>query len=126
MNRLIVVVLAALVVALACAQRFGGALGGGVIAGYLLGAGLAGLCVLYTLHLLSTRPERVLAGQVLGFLVLLASLLLGVLSFRFVPPAAERADWRAFAISFAVAGMLVLVIGTMEAVRGRRGRGGTR
>jgi hypothetical protein len=120
-KRLIVVVLAALVVALACALRFGGPLGGGVIAGYLLGAGMSGLSVLYTLHLLSTRPQRVLTGQVLGFLALLGALLLGTLAFRYVPSAAERADWRAFSISFALAGVLVLLLGTLEAVRGQRG-----
>jgi hypothetical protein len=119
-NRLIAVVLAALVVALAFAARLGGALGGGVIAGYLLGAGLAGLSVLYTVHLVSTRPERALAGQVLGFLVLVVALLIGVLSFRYIGPVAERADWRAFAITFAVGGVLVLLLGTLEVVRGQR------
>lgn len=124
MNRLIVVVLAALVVALACAARFGGALGGGVIAGYLLGAGLAGLSVLYQVHLLATRPERAMAGSVLGFLVLLVALLIGGLSFRYLGPAAERVDWRSFLISFALAGVLVLLFGTLEAVRNQRRRGG--
>ena len=121
-NRLIAVVLAALVVALAFAARLGGALGGGVIAGYTLGAGLAGLSVLYQLHLLATRPERVLHASVLGFLVQLVALLLGALSFRFLGPAAERADWRSFLIAFAAAAALVLPFGTLEAVRFQRQR----
>lgn len=125
MNRLLVVVLAALVVALVCAQRFGGALGGGVLAGYLLGAGLAGLSVVYQMHLLATRPERAMAASVLGFLVLLVALLFGGLTFRYVAPVAERADWRSFLITFAVAGVLVLPLGTFEAVRHHR-RGGLR
>ena len=124
MNRLLVVVLAALAVALACAARFGGALGGGVLAGYLLGAGLAGLSVLYQMHLLATRPERAMAGSVIGFLVLLLALLLGGLSFRYIAPVAERADWRSFLITFALAGVLVLLLGTFEAVRHQRRRGG--
>jgi len=125
-NRLIVVVLAALGVALACAYRFGGALGGGVLAGYLLGAGLAGLSVLYQMHLLATRPERAMAGSVMGFLVLLVALLIGALSFRFLEPVAERADWRSFLVTFSLAGALVLPLGTMEAVRHQRRRGGAR
>jgi len=125
-NRLIVVVLAALGVALACALRFGGALGGGVLAGFLLGAGLSGLSVLYQVHLLATRPERAMAGSVMGFLVLLAALLLGALSFRFVEPAAERIDWRSFLVTFAIAGALVLPLGAFEAVRHQRRRGGAR
>ncbi len=125
-NRLLVVVLAALVAALACAARFGGALGGGVLAGYLLGAGLAGLSVLYQMHLLATRPERVMTGSVLGFLVLLVALLLGGLSFRYLAPVAERADWRSFLVTFAIAGLLVLLYGTFEAVRHHRRRGGLR
>ena len=122
MNRLLVVVLAALVVALACAQRFGGALGAGVIAGYVLGAGLSSLSVMYQLHLLTTRPDRVLHGSVLGFLVQLAALLLGALSFRYLEAAAERADWRSFLIAFAAAVALVLPLGTLEAVRLQRRR----
>lgn len=123
MNRLIAVVLAALLVALVCAARFGGALAGGVLAGYFLGAGLAGLSVLYQMHLLATRPERALAGSVVGFLVLVAALLIGGLSFRYVGPAAERADWRSFLITFALAGVLILPLGTFEAVRFHRQRG---
>jgi MFS family permease len=125
-NRLLVVVLAALVVALACAARFGGALGGGVLAGYLLGAGLAGLSVLYQMHLLATRPERAMTASVLGFLVLLVALFFGGLSFRYLEPVAERADWRSFLVSFAVAGVLVLPLGTHEALRNHRRRGGLR
>lgn len=126
MNRLLVVVLAALVVALACAARFGGALGGGVLAGYLLGAGLAGLSVLYQMHLLATRPERAMAASVGGFLVLVLALVFGGLSFRYLAPVAEHADWRAFLVSFAAAGVLVLPLGTHEAVRHHRRRGGLR
>ena len=111
-NRLIAVVLAALAVALVCAARFGGALGGGVLAGYFLGAGLAGLSVLYQMHLLATRPERAMAGSVLGFLVLIAALLVG-----------GRADWRSFLVTFALAGVLILPLGTFEAVRNQRQRG---
>jgi hypothetical protein len=122
-NRLLAAVLAALLVALACAARFGGALGGGVLAGYLLGAGLAGLSVLYQQHLLATRPERALAGSVLGFLVQLVALILGALSFRYLAPAAERADWRSFLIAYAAAVALVLPLGTLEAVRSRQKRG---
>ena len=123
MNRLILAALAALIVALVVASKLGGALGGGVLAGYLMGAGLAGISVVYLQHLLATRPERALAGSVLGFLVLLMALLFGALSFRYLAPAAERADWRSFLIAFAGAVALLLPLGTMDAVRCQRRRG---
>jgi hypothetical protein len=118
-NRLLLAVLAAFAVALAVAARLGGAAGGGVVLGYALGAGLAGLSALYTRHVARTRPGRVLAAAVLGFLVKLLALVLGALAFRYLEPAAARADYRTFLVAFAAAVALILPLGTSLALAGR-------
>lgn len=122
MNRLILAVLAALAVALLCASRLGGALGNGVLAGYLLGAGLSGLSFLYLRHVLATRPARVLQANVTGFLVKLGALLFGALAFRFIEPVGARADWRSFVIAYAAAVALVLPLATWAALQEQRER----
>ena len=126
MNRLLLVTLAAFVAALVCASRLGGALGAGVLAGYLLGAGLAGLSFLYTRHVLATQPARALHATVVGFLVKLAALLIGALSFRYIDAAGERADWRSFLVAYAAAVALVLPFGAWAAVQERRQRDASR
>jgi hypothetical protein len=118
-NRLIFAVLAAFIAALLVASELDGALGTGVVAGYSLGAGLAGLSMLYTRHVLGTRPTRALAASLLGFFVKLATLVGGALAFRFVEPLAARADGRAFLISFAAAVALILPLGTWLILSGR-------
>jgi hypothetical protein len=106
-----------LAVAVAVAWQLGGRVGAGVLSGYLLGAGMSGLGVLYQRHMLLTRPERVFSALVVSFLGKLVALLLGGLAFRFLQPVAEIADWRSFLIAFAAAVALVLPVGTWEAAR---------
>jgi len=106
-----------LAVAAAVAWQLGGRLGAGVLGGYLLGAGMSGLGVLYQRHMLLTRPERVFSALVVSFLAKLVALLLGGLAFRFLAPVAEVADWRSFLIAFAGAVALVLPLGTWDAAR---------
>jgi len=120
MIRLLIAACAALALAAGVSTRLEDRLGAGVLSGYLAGAGLAGLSVLYQSHVLSRHPGRALGASVAGFLVLLVALLAGVLSLRFVEAAAARADWRSFAVAFAAAGALLLPLGMWEAVRGRR------
>ncbi len=117
--------LAALAVALAVAWRLGGTLGAGVVAGFLLGAGMSGLGVLYERHLLRTRPERALTAFVVAFLAKLAVLILGGVAFRFIEAAAMRVDWRSFLIAFAAAVAVVLPLGTLDAVRSFKRQVGT-
>jgi hypothetical protein len=116
-NRLVFAVLAALVAALWVASELGGVLGGGVRLGYMLGAGLSGLSSLYTRHVARTRPERALHAAVAGFGFKLLALLGGGLAFRFLEPAAARADYRSFLIAFVAAVALVLPLGTWAALR---------
>jgi hypothetical protein len=118
----LIAVLVALAEALACAAELGGALGGGVVLGYLLGAAMSGLAFLYQRHVLATRPERALAALVAGFLAKLVALLLGALAFRYVEPAAVRADWRSFVIAYGAAVALVVPLATWAAVQEQRRR----
>lgn len=122
MTRTTLVVLVALGAALWLALELGGRLGAGVLSGYLLGAALAGLSSLYQRHVLLTRPALALRASVVGFLVQLAALLLGALSFRYLSAAAERADWRSFVVAYGAAVMCVLPLGAWEAVREQRRR----
>jgi len=120
MTRLTLLVLAAFAVACLVAVRLDGHLASGVVLGFSLGAGLSGLSFLYTRHTLVTSPRRVMAAFVVGFLVKLAALLVGALAFRYLPAAAERADWRSFVVAYGAAVALILPLGTMLAMRGRR------
>lgn len=120
MIRLTLASLVGLLAALAAAWRLGGTLGSGVLVGFLLGAALSGLGVLYQRHLLITHPERSLTAFVATFLVKLVLLVLGGLAFRFVDAAAARADWRSFLVAFAVAVVVVLPLGTLDAVQSFR------
>jgi hypothetical protein len=120
-NRLILVVLAAFAAALYVASELGGTLGSGVVLGFSLGAGLAGLSTLYTRHVARTRPAQTLQASLLGFLIKLGALLFGGLAFRFVEPAAARADYRSFLIAFAAAVALVLPLGTWSVFHVRKG-----
>jgi len=104
-------------VAALVAWQLEGRLGAGVLGGFLLGAGMSGLGVLYQRHMLITRPKQVLTALVVSFLAKLVALLLGALAFRFIPELAEIADWRSFLVAFAGAVALVLPVGTWEAAR---------
>lgn len=117
MMRLSLSSLLGFVLAAVVAWQLGGRVGNGVLAGYLLGAGMSGLGVMYQRHMLLTRPERMLTALVVSFLAKLVALLLGGLAFRFIPQVAEIADWRSFLIAFAAAVALVLPVGTWEAAR---------
>ncbi len=71
MNRPTLTLLAAFalatLIALVLASRMGGALGGGVLTGFVVGAGLTGLGFLYQRHVLATRPERTLQAAGLTY-----------------------------------------------------------
>jgi hypothetical protein len=95
----------------------GGSLGSGVLSGFLAGAFVAGLSIAWQRHILSTRPEKLVAAAVLGFLFKLAAVLCGVLALRYLDPEARIADWRSFVVTFAVASVLVLIPGTLENMR---------
>ncbi len=123
MNRLTLAALALLALAVFVAMRLGGALGGGVLAGAALGAGLSGLSALYQGHVLRFRPERAFQAFGLTFLTKLASLVAGAFLLRYVGPVAERLDWRGFVVAFAAAVALILPLGVTQAVARASGAG---
>jgi uncharacterized membrane protein len=122
MIRLTLASLTVFAVAAILAWRLGGALGGGVLAGYLLGAGFSGLGVLYQRHTLLTRPEATFQAFTVAFLAKLVVLVLGALTFRFVEVAAARADWRSFLIAFAVAVAVIVPLGSFDLLQALRRR----
>lgn len=117
MSRLALGLLLALASTTLVAWRLGGVLAGGVWLGGLAGAGIAGLCVLWQKHVLATQPRAALKAVMEGFLAKLAALLIGALALRYVEVLAERADWRAFAVSFAGAACVVLALGLSDLLR---------
>lgn len=122
MIRLTLATIATAGAAATVAWRFGGTLGTGVLAGYLLGAGLSGLGILYVRHTLLTRPEKSMGAMVVAFLFKLAALLIGALAFRYVEEAARLVDWRTFLVAFAFAAALLLPLGALDAARDLRRR----
>ena len=110
------------VVAGVCAWSVGGVVGSGILAGFLIGAMLGTALATWQKKVARTRPDMLLAMLVGGFGLKLV-LLVGLTAFfRFVPYAAERLDWRAFALSFAVVAIALLLVSTPQAARALKER----
>jgi MFS family permease len=92
----------------------GGSLGTGVLAGFLAGASVTGLCLAWQRHVLTRHPEKLVQVAVASFLVKLGAVLAGALALRFIDSQAVIADWRSFLVAFAVSAVLVLIPGTFE------------
>ena len=122
MIRLTIATIVGALAAAVLAWRMGGSLGGGVLIGFLLGAGMTGLGVLYQRHMLLYRPSGAMQALVVSFLAKLAVLLMGALAFRYIEAAGQRADWRSFLVAFAAAVAIILPLGTMDASRIARRR----
>lgn len=116
-TRLTLGTLAGLALAAGVAWRLGGALGTGVLGGYLLGASLSACGIALQNHYLRTRPERVMAATTGVFLLKLAMLLLSALVFRYVEPAARQVDWRAFLVAFVAGVVLLIAVGSLDTMR---------
>jgi len=117
MTRTTVAILAGIVLAAVVATRLAAELATGVLAGYLFGAALGLLGLAWQRHTLRTRPERTFLAMGQSFLFEIAGMLCGVLAVRFVEPAASVADWRSFALAYATAVFLCIVLGSFESVR---------
>jgi hypothetical protein len=115
--RLSLATLAGLALATLAAWRLGGAEGGGILSGYLVGAFLSAFGVAWQNHLLRTRPAKVFTATVSVFLLKLAVLLGAALAFRYVEAAAAQVEWRAFLVSFAAGVVLVTAIGSLDTLR---------
>ena len=91
------------------AWQLGGTEGAGVVAGYLCGASVSGLCLMRRRMVLRTRPDQLMRVMAESFLFKLSMVMMGALAFRFVDAAAARVDWRSFLVSYAAS--VVLVVG---------------
>ncbi|MEX1024935.1 MAG: hypothetical protein WD226_07645 [Planctomycetota bacterium] len=108
-------------IALLVAWELGGRMANGVVAGFLLGAGMTGLGVLYQRHALLHRPKQAFTALGVSMLAKLAVLLLGAMAFRYLEPAAARADWRAFVVAFAASTALLIAFGSWDLAATMRG-----
>lgn len=106
-----------LAAALAVGLSSAGAIGNGVLLGYLAGATVTGATLLWQRYEISRRPERLLATSLGGFALKFAVVLGGSLCLRDVAPLAARFDWRSFLIAFAASAILILIPGTIDNVR---------
>ncbi len=110
------VILAGTALSAVVAWQIGGPQGAGVLAGFLCGVTVSGLCLARQRHLLRHRPAQVLRGVAEGFALKLGFVLLGALTFRYVDAAAARVDWRSFLVAFAAAVVVVAAVGTVHAL----------
>jgi hypothetical protein len=97
--------------------QLGGPQGVGVLAGFLCGASVSGLCAARQRQVLRQRPELLMRVMAESFLFKLAMLLMGALAFRFVEAAAARVDWRSFLLSYVGALLLVVGAATLGSLR---------
>ncbi len=117
MTRTTVLTLLLLAAASLVAWQLGGALGAGVLAGFLVGASFTGLLLAWTRHHLVHRPQRALQSMVEGFLFKLFVLLIAAFALRYVPAVARWFDWRSFLVAFAATAFALLAIGTADNLR---------
>ncbi len=122
MIRMSIATVVGLLVAAGVAWQLGGKVGAGVMLGFLLGAGMSGLGALYQRHILVTRPRDAFQGVAVSFGFKLVAMTLGALAFRYLEPAAARADWKSFLVAFAAAAALVMPFGAMGAAQAVRSK----
>lgn len=116
-------VLASLVGAIAAAMiawSLGGTRGGGVLTGYLLAAGVCGLGFMYQRHTLMFRPTHSFLALGVSFMAKFLVLLMGGMAFRYLEPAALRADWKCFIVAYAAAVCLLMPFGAWDMLVGMR------
>lgn len=117
MSRTSIGILIGLVLAVAAASQFEGAMSTGLIAGYLFGACI-GLCsVAWQQHVIRFHPERAMAAQMQGFLMKLGALAVSGVCVRFLEPVARVAHWKPFILAYAVAAMVALILGSLDNAR---------
>ena len=120
MTRTFLSLLVSLPIAGYVAWRLGGPSelqGAGVIAGFLVGAAVAVWGIAYQRHVLLHRPANAQTAALIDFGVKLGVVLVGGIALRSMPELAARCDWRAFLLTFASISLVVLLFGTVDAVR---------
>lgn len=106
----------------AAAWSFGGTVGTGILAGGLLAASVTLFALAWQRHVMRTDPRQALKTMAFGFLAKLVALGAGVAVLALVEVAGERADVRGFVLGFVGLAVVVLIPGTLDNVRVRRGR----
>lgn len=130
MTRTVIASLLGASVAALIAWKLGGVVGAGVMAGFLLGVGIAGLGLLYQRHALLYRPNQAMQALGVSMLAKFVTLLVGALAFRFVEAAAARADWKAFLLAYGVGVCFLMPFGardlhaTLKSIQRRRAADG--
>lgn len=114
MNRLSIATLVCLPFALGLAWQLGGALGTGVLVGFVSAVAVSGLGVAWLIHVGRTRPHQFLSAFAVGFSFKLIVALMGGLAFRYIEPAAARVDHRSFLLAFASVALILLLVGVTE------------
>ena len=109
-----------LAAAVLVAWQLGGALGGGVLMGFAMGAGMSVIGVLYQRHALLHRPDTVLAATGVSFLAKFVVLFCGALAFRSIDEAAAWVNWRSFLVAYAAAVAVILPMGVLDATMAQR------
>lgn len=104
---------------LACWQSGGLAelRGAGIALGYGVGALVSVWGIYFQRHTLRHRPERMTAATAIDFGTKLVVVLVGATLPHLLPRVAELWDWRSFLLSFAIVSVVVLVVGTADAVK---------
>lgn len=107
-----------LLVASIVAWQLGGALGTGVMLGFVFAAAMTGLGVAWQRHVVRWRPALFMRASVGSFIAKLACLLMGGLAFRFLEPAAVRVDYRSYLVAFVATTVTLLLMSAPEVARG--------
>jgi hypothetical protein len=119
MTRTFISLLALLPIAVALAWNLGigEQRGVGVLAGYVVGAGVSWWCIYLQRHVIKNYPDRIMSVTVIDLSLKLFVVLVGAIGIRYVPQIAAVCDWRAFLLTFATISLVVLTFGTLDAVR---------
>jgi hypothetical protein len=117
MNLTILTTSIGLAAAAGLALSRGGAGGRGVIAGFVVGAAVAGASVVRQRRVLRATPGRALQTMVEGFLAKLAAVVVAAVALALIPPLRERVEPGSFLLAFGGAVLLVLVPGTFDNAR---------
>ncbi|MDF1800065.1 MAG: hypothetical protein P1V81_12880 [Planctomycetota bacterium] len=120
MNRTLLSVALLLPIAIVACWQHGGLAelrGAGIALGYGVGALVSVWGIYLQRHTLRHRPERMTAATAIDFGTKLLVVLVGATLPHLMPRVAELWDWRSFLLTFAIVSVVVLTVGTADAVK---------
>lgn len=116
MSRTNIAILIGLPLAALLAWQLGGAVGMGVIGGYLLATSLFGLGHAWQRGVVRVHPERSMNTLVILMMAKLLVLLFSWVILRFVDGASAHVDPKGFLLAYVTAVLLVSLVGSFEAM----------